>query len=204
MLVYKKLLNGDPRWALNEGSRHFEENSAVFKALHNICQRLKAIGVPYAVVGGMAIFRHGLRRFTEDVNILVTKSDLKIIHEKLDGLGYLPPFTKSKNLRDVELGVKIEFLITGDYPGDGKPKPDSFPNPSDVNFEFEGISYINLEKLLELKLASGMTAPGRLKDLSDVMDLIKILDFRSNSVGNWTHLCGANSRNCGNTPANAM
>jgi hypothetical protein len=30
------------------------------------------------------------------------------------------------------------------------------------------------EKLIELKLASGMTAPDRLKDLADVQELIKI------------------------------
>ena len=175
--IYEDLLNRDPRWALNEGSRHFEEDSAVFKALHNIAQRLKTLGIPYAVVGGMALFRHGLRRFTEDVDILVTKDDLKIIHEKLEGLGYLPPFTNSKHLRDTQLGVKIEFLTTGDYPGDGKKKPVSFPDPRAVNFEADGISYINLQKLVELKLASGMTNPGRLKDLSDVLELIKAIDL---------------------------
>jgi len=31
-----------------------------------------------------------------------------------------------------------------------------------------------LEKLIELKLASGMTAPDRLKDLADVQELIKL------------------------------
>lgn len=177
--IYEELLNRDPRWALSEGSRHFEEQSAVFKALHNITQRLKSLGIPYAVVGGMALFRHGLRRFTEDVDILVTKEDLKTIHEKLEGLGYLPPFTNSKHLRDTQLGVKIEFLTTGDYPGDGKKKPVSFPDPKAVSFEADGINYINLQKLVELKLASGMTNPGRLKDLSDVLELIKALDLPS-------------------------
>lgn len=175
--IYEELLNRDPRWALSEGSRHFDEDSAVFKALHNIAARLKAIGISYAVVGGMALFRHGLRRFTEDVDLLVTKKDLKIIHEKLEGLGYLPPFTNSKHLRDTEFGVKIEFLTTGDFPGDGKPKPVSFPDPQQVSFDAEGIAYINLPTLIELKLASGMTNPGRLKDLSDVLEVIKILNL---------------------------
>lgn len=163
---------------MSEGSRHFEEDSAVFKALRKITSQLKALGIPYAVVGGMALFRHGLRRFTEDVDLLVTKHDLKVIHEKLEGLlGYLPPFANSKHLRDTQLGVKIEFLTTGDYPGDGKPKPVSFPDPKQVSFEAEGISYINLPKLVELKLASGMTNPGRLKDLSDVLESIKVLNL---------------------------
>lgn len=39
------------------------------------------------------------------------------------------------------------------------------------------MSYISLPKLVELKLASGMTNPGRLKDLSDVLELIKVLNL---------------------------
>jgi hypothetical protein len=173
--IYEQMLDRDPRWALSEGSRHFEEDSAVFKTLRNITSRLKDLAIPYAVVGGMALFRHGLRRFTEDVGILVTKDDLKVIHDNLEGLGYLPPFPNSKHLRDMQTGVKIEFLTTGDYPGDGKAKPVSFPDPRAVSFEAEGVNYINLPKLIELKLASGMTNSGRLKDLADVQELIKIL-----------------------------
>ena len=162
---------------MSEGSRHFEEQSAVFQALHKIAHRLKSLEIPYAIVGGMALFRHGLRRFTEDVDILVTREGLKTIHEKLEGLGYLPPFPSSKHLRDTQLGVRIEFLTTGEYPGDGRKKPVSFPDPKAVSFEADGIHYINLPKLVELKLASGMTNPGRLKDLSDVLELIKALDL---------------------------
>ena len=122
----------------------------------------------------MALFRHGLRRFTEDVDVLVTKEDLKTVHEKLAGLGYLPPFPNSKQLRDTENGVRIEFQMSADYPGDGKPKPQPFPIRG-VSFEADGISYVTLDKLVELKLASGMLSPGRLKDLADVMELIKVL-----------------------------
>ena len=38
----------------------------------------------------------------------------------------------------------------------------------------KGLQIATLEKLIELKLASGMTAPDRLKDLADVQELIKI------------------------------
>ena len=33
---------------------------------------------------------------------------------------------------------------------------------------------LSLEKLIELKLASGITAPHRLKDLADVQELVKV------------------------------
>ena len=177
LVSYESRLNRNPRWALSEGSRHFEGKSAVFDALRKIAKRLDGLGIPYAVVGGMALFQHGLRRFTEDVVILISKTDLKKVHEKLDGLGYLPPHKHSKHLRDTDLGVRIEFLTTGEYPGDGKAKPVAFPDPTPVSVEIEGVRYLNLPTLIELKLASGMTNPGRMKDLSDVLELIKLLNL---------------------------
>src|SRR5437016_5316661 len=108
---------------MDEGDRYFRKDSAVFKTLRKIASKLDELGIPYAVAGGMALFEHGFRRFTEDVDILVTREGLKVIHERLEGLGYVPLFSGSKNLRDAGHGVRIEFLIAGEYPGDGKPKP---------------------------------------------------------------------------------
>jgi hypothetical protein len=101
----------------------------------------------------------------------------------LDGLGFVPAFKGSKNLRDTQSGVRIEFLITGQFPGDGKRKPVAFPNPASHSVVIDGICYVSLETLVEMKLASGMTNPGRLKDLADVQELIRVLklqpDFES-------------------------
>jgi hypothetical protein len=175
MTTYEQRLNADRRWALMEGSMHFEKGSSVFRALEKITQRLDELGVPYAVAGGMALFLHGYHRFTEDVDILVTREALKRIHEQLEGRGYLPPFTGSKNLRDTDLGVRIEFLVAGDYPGDGKPKPVAFPDPAGVSVEADGVRCLNVPTLIELKLASGLTNPGRAKDLGDAQELIRML-----------------------------
>lgn len=175
--AYEQRLRLDRRWAMDEGDRYFQKNSGVFKSLRKVARRLDGLGIPYAVSGGMALFAHGFLRFTEDVDILVTREGLKVIHEKLEGLGYVPPFTGSKNLRDTEFGVRIEFLIAGEYPGDGKPKPVAFPDPAEAGVELGGISYLRLPKLVELKIASGMTNAGRLKDLGDVQELIRLLDL---------------------------
>ena len=77
---------------------HFDQNNAVHRALRRITTRLTELGIPHAVVGGMALFFHGFRRFTEDVDILVTKEGLAELHQKLEGLGYVPPFQGSKHL----------------------------------------------------------------------------------------------------------
>lgn len=176
--TYEDRLSANRRWALSEGSRHFEGKSAVEDTLRAITQRLTKLEIPHAVAGGMALFQHGFRRFTEDVDILVTREGLRTIHEKLEGLGYVPPFTTSKNLRDTATGVRIEFLITGEYPGDGKPKPVAFPDPAQVGVELDGITCIALPQLVELKLASGMTGGvARLKDLADVIAVIQSLNL---------------------------
>jgi hypothetical protein len=175
--AYEQRLSRDLEWALREGSMHFEDKSAVHQALRRVTTRLRELNIPYAVVGGMAMFYHGFRRFTEDVDILVTRTGLAEIHRRLEGLGWVPPFQGSKHLRDAESGVKIEFLVTGDYPGDGKPKPVAFPDPAVVAEDRAGVSLIRLPSLVELKLASGMTGPGRLRDLGDVEQLIRVLQL---------------------------
>ena len=115
----------------------------------------------------MAPFGMGLRRFTEDVDILVTKHDLKKIHEELGGAATFHRLRRA-DLRDTQLGVRIEFLTTGDYPGDGKKKPRLFSRAgTPTGFESDGISYINLEKLVELKLASGMTNARQVKGFAE-------------------------------------
>ncbi|MBI3926133.1 MAG: hypothetical protein HY319_11370 [Armatimonadetes bacterium] len=176
-MVYEQLLDQGGEWALEEGSLHFEKESAVHRTLREVIRRLEELGVPYAVVGGMAMFLHGYRRFTEDVDVLVTPGGLEVVHRELIGRGYRPLHEGSRHLRDTERGVRVEFLVTGGYPGDGKPKPIAFPDPLTASIELDGVRVLALPQLLELKLASGMTNPGRLKDLADVQDLIRKLDL---------------------------
>jgi hypothetical protein len=184
MLTYEAQLARDLDYGFREGSMHFDEKSAVHKSLHKITSRLKELNIPYAVVGGMALFSHGVRRFTEDVDLLLTPEGLAAVHRELDGLGYTPPFKGSKQLRDAETGVRIEFLVTGQFPGDGKEKPVAFPDPANVGTEINGIQFLRLENLIELKLASGMTGGvGRLKDLADVVAIIKELKLRADFAG---------------------
>ena len=176
MQTYENQLNADLQWALREGSMHFEGESAVHKTLRRICKRLDELDIDYAIAGGMALFFHGYRRFTEDVDVLVTCDGLAKLHEHLEGRGYLRPFKKSKNLRDTVTGVKIDFLVAGGYPGDGKPGPVAFPTPAEVSIESDGVRVLALKSILQLKLASG-SAPGRQKDLGDVQELIRTLEL---------------------------
>ena len=159
--------------AYREGSRFFMKEGDVYETLRQLADRLREEGLEYAVIGGLALVAHGYRRFTEDVDILMTPETLRVFKEKFVGLGYLPAFTTaSKSFRDTRTQVKVEVMTTGEYPGDGKPKPVVFPDPTEARIERDGLWILALEKLVELKLASGLSAPHRLKDLSDVQELI--------------------------------
>lgn len=156
---YEDRMSRESEWAMNESDAFFRDAGKVHETLREITRRLTELGIPHAVVEGMALYRHGFRRSTEDVDLLVTPESLKRIHAELEGRGYLPPFARSKNLRDTQTGVKIEFLKTGDFPGDGKPKPFAFPDPADVVEVRDGIPVVRLTTLFELKIASGISSP---------------------------------------------
>ncbi len=149
----------------------------VHDTLFRIAKRLDVLGIPYAICGGMAMALHGYVRATVNVDLLVTADGLRQAHEHLEGRGYLPPFAASKHLKDTETGVRIEFLVAGGFPGDGLPKSVVFPDPAapGVSVERDGVKVLSLATLVELKLASGMTAGHRLKDLADVQQMTETL-----------------------------
>jgi hypothetical protein len=158
-----------------EARRYFMGEGTLNKTLARLSNDLEDHGIDYMVIGAVALLAHGYPRFTEDIDLVMTAEGLQKFHEELVGLGYTPAFPGArKRLRSTVDNVSIEVMTTGEYPGDGKPKPVSMPAPAEASTEIDGIKFVTLEKLIELKLASGISAPDRLKDLADVQELIKI------------------------------
>ena len=158
-----------------EGLRYFMGEGTLNKTLARLANDLDERGIDYIVIGAIALLAHGYPRFTEDIDLVMTSEGLQKFHQELVGLGYAPAFPGArKRLRSTIDGVSIEVMTTGEYPGDGKPKSVSMPAPAEAVTEIDGIKFVTLEKLIELKLASGISAPHRLKDLADVQELIKI------------------------------
>lgn len=176
MTTYEARLQDDYLTLLKEASNYYMARGDVFTTLQNLTRRLEEERIPYALIGGLALAAHGFVRMTQDVDILMTHEGLETFKQRFLGRGYMLAVSGAeKTFRDTETQVRIEILITGDYPGDGKPKPVAFPDPSVVFTERGGMRVIPMETLIELKLASGMSAPHRLRDLADVQDLISTL-----------------------------
>ena len=152
---------------------YFMGQSPLQLAAQALADRLDALDADYAVSGALAVNYHGVMRATEDVDVLITAEALATFKERWVGRGYAPLFPGSKAIRDVEHNVRIDFLITGEYPGDGRPKPVSFPQPSDAALHGLRFRVLTLARLIELKLASAMTAPHRFRDSDDVLRLIR-------------------------------
>jgi len=161
---------------LQEAGEFFMQRGNVYQALRELARRLGEAHIPYAVTDTLALGQHGMPRMTLDIDILLTSDGLREFKARYLGRGFVPAFPGAeKSFRAAETGVRIEVLTTGEYPGDGLPKPVRFPDPREASVEMDGVRFVTLEKLVELKLASGMTAPHRLRDLADVQDLIRAL-----------------------------
>lgn len=162
---------------VQSAQRFFMGEAEVYKALDKLAGILDSLGIPYAIIGAMALNEFGYQRTTVDVDILLTAEGLAAFKAHVLGRGYVEKFSGSRGVRDTEHGVDIDIVLSGSYPGDGKPKPVVFPDPSTAAERGTKVALLPLPMLIELKLASGMTAPHRLKDLADVQELIRILSL---------------------------
>jgi hypothetical protein len=162
---------------VENAERFFMGEAAVQRALERIARLLDEKGIPYAVIGAMALNEWGYRRVTVDVDVLLAPEGLRDLKAEVLGRGYVEKFPGSRGLRDTEAGVNVDVVLAGEYPGDGKPKPVVFPDPAQAAVRGRRVALLPLPQLVELKLASGISAPHRLKDLADVLELIRHLSL---------------------------
>src|SRR5258705_4885171 len=123
-----------------EARRYFRGEGILNKTLTRISKELESHGIDYAVIGAAALLAHGYPRFTDGIDLVMTTEGRQKFRDEL---------------RSTADGIDIEVMTSGEYPGDGKPKPVSMPRPAEASIEIDGIKFVTLEKLIELKLSSG-------------------------------------------------
>src|SRR5215216_503654 len=87
-----------------EGLRYFMGEGTINKTLARLSNDLDEHGIDYVVIGAVALLAHGYPRFTEDIDLVMTREGLERFHEELVGL------------RSTADGVSIEVMTTGEYP----------------------------------------------------------------------------------------
>jgi hypothetical protein len=159
----------DPWQRLKEIGMFFEMRDPVHQTLKRLAQRLEKAGIPYAVMGAMAVNLHGARRTTDDVDILLTPEGLEAFRKKLAAKYYDGVEGRPRRFVERRSKVQIDFLVPGAYPGRGKPGPFAFPDPAKASEEIKAVKVVTLPQLVQLKLAAR-----RYYDFGDVVFLIRV------------------------------
>lgn len=146
----------------------FEGRGEVHQTMRRLVKRLEKAKVPYVIVGGMALTAHGYERMTKDVDVLLTREGLAEFRRLYVPKNYEPVQGLPRRFVDKKNQRTVGILVTGLYPGSGKPGPIAFPNPSEVGESIKAIHYLNLQTLIQLKLAAR-----RHRDFGDVVELIR-------------------------------
>lgn len=153
--------------------KFFMGMSEVHEALYRLTSILEEEGLPYAIIGAFALNEYGHRRVTVDVDLVMREEDLQTFKARHLGNGYAERVPGTGKLLDTKHNVHVDVLSTGRFPGDDKPKPIAFPDPATTAVRGERFALLPMPKYIELKLASGIVAPHRAKDLVDVQELVR-------------------------------
>src|SRR5262249_5380043 len=70
---------------LQEIGIFFQKRSPQHQTMRRLARRLKKAGIPYAIVGAMAVNAHGAERTTKDVDILLTADGLERFRREFVG-----------------------------------------------------------------------------------------------------------------------
>jgi hypothetical protein len=156
------------RQQIKEIDMFFEGRDQVHKTMRRLVKRLERVKIAYAILGGMALPAHGYRRTTLDLDVLLTPQGFSKFQELFVPKNYSRIPGRSRRFVDRANDVTVDFLITGLYPGTGKPGPIAFPDPSKVSKVIRGRRVVDLLTLIQLKLAAR-----RYRDFGDVVELIR-------------------------------
>jgi len=147
----------------------FEGRGPEHKTLRRIVEKLEKANISYAVVGAMAVNAHRHERTTKDVDILLTREGFERFRKLYVPKAYDRMPGRPRQFLDRRHQRTIDFLITGNFPGTGEPGPITFPDPAQVSETIENVRVVNLETLIQLKLAAR-----RHYDFGDVVNLIRV------------------------------
>jgi hypothetical protein len=127
-------------------------------------ERLRARGVPHALVGGLAVAAHGFERYTKDVDLLVPSDRRDVLKTASRSTLYRLDFRPSAPLRGVSYhrrGVAVDVMLPL--------APAAFLD-AELGVPRAGeVPVLPAPALVYMKLVSG-----RAKDDADVVELLKV------------------------------
>ncbi|MCI0460012.1 MAG: hypothetical protein L0Z62_23925 [Gemmataceae bacterium] len=157
---------------LKEIGRFFAGRSAVHHTLFRLAKRLEEGGIPYAVTGGMAVNAHGHHQTTDDVDVLLSAEGLTEFRGRFAEAYDATPLRGGRRWLDRVNRVPVDVVVAGACPGERTAEAVRYPDPATVAEAIEGVCYLPLRWLIQVKLAAR-----RHRDLGEVAALIRVHDL---------------------------
>jgi len=146
----------------------FEKTGPVWETLRELQTRLDDAGIPFVVIGGVALNAHGYPRQTIDVDVVMSEAGFSRFLAMCEGKTYPRDEGASRRFVDPRHGVTIDVIIAGQTAGNTKKNSSvRFPDPNESQLHGD-IRTVSLARLIELKLVTW-----RFKDWGDVVELIR-------------------------------
>ncbi len=153
---------------LTEAGMFFEKQGPVWETLRDLERRLDEAGIPYVIIGGLALNAYDYPRQTIDVDVVLRKADHERFLNEYLGKAYKQGTGPVRRLVDAQHQVDVDVLIAGELAGRrSKNSTVRFPDP-DESVVHNDLRTVSLPRLIELKLVTW-----RLKDWGDVVELIR-------------------------------
>jgi len=108
---------------LKEIDMFFAGTDPVYQTMRRVVEKLEGANIPYAIVGGMAVNAHRYRRTTADVDVLLTPEGFAAFRRLFVEADYETIPARKRQFLDRTNKVNIDVLVTGLFPGSGKPGP---------------------------------------------------------------------------------
>jgi hypothetical protein len=153
---------------------------------------LQAIQCEAVMAGGWAVWRHGFfARMTQDIDIVLPADRI----DEFLGAAAVSGFTvlsevrgRWRKLRHKETKIQVDILPEGGRPGTrSNLAPTTIPHPHALGASGSLLRYINLPRLIELKLAAG-----RPRDEADIAELMRVQPDQADAIRK--HLATVHSR----------
>ena len=148
-------------------------NESLWEVANQCNEILSNASISYSICGGVAVCLHGYQRNTTDLDLIVRREDSSRIRSLLLEAGF--QCDEGNSEFRTQNGVAIQFLLAGDKAGRESEVLIAEPL-GDLNVEErEGLFVVRLSRLIEMKIACGMSSLRRThKDFADVVELIAI------------------------------
>jgi len=142
-------------------------HSRIQELLLALADALKAAGIDYALIGGLALAPRGFPRGTKDVDFLIHENAIEAVRAIMRARNAEPILEDAEFSSYIDGGVRADFQHVRREITQGM-----LARSQDVSFDGIPIPVVQAEDLIGLKVQASYSNPSRLQDFIDIERLL--------------------------------